>query len=145
MSFLYCIQFYNKKIKALKEERKKEIDFSDIYYQSQHSVLVRADEKDKYKNLSDLDGKKIGVQLGTTQQDFVEENIKYSDLQILSKVPKLVLELKTEKIDALVTEAPVVSSAIKNNPELVLSDIKIETDDTGNAVVIIKQAILKAL
>ena len=97
------------------EERKKEIDFSDIYYQSQHSVLVRADEKDKYKNLSDLDGKKIGVQLGTTQQDFVEENIKYSDLQILSKVPKLVLELKTEKIDALVTEAPVVSSAIKNN------------------------------
>lgn len=116
------------------EERKKEIDFSDIYYQSQHSVLVRADEKDKYKNLSDLDGKKIGVQLGTTQQDFVEENIKYSDLQILSKVPKLVLELKTEKIDALVTEAPVVSSAIKNNPELVLSDIKIETDDTGNAV-----------
>ena len=116
------------------EERMKEIDFSDIYYQSQHSVLVRADEKDKYKNLSDLDGKKIGVQLGTTQQDFVEENVKYSDIQILSKVTKLVLELKTEKIDALVTEAPVVNSAIKNNPELVLSDIKVESDDTGNAV-----------
>ena len=69
--------------------------------------------------------------MGTTQQDFVEENVKYSDIQILSKVTKLVLELKTEKIDALVTEAPVVSSAIKNAG-------KTGTHNTGSEVKVTK-------
>lgn len=116
------------------DERKKEIDFSDIYYEARHSVLVRAEDKDKYKDVSDLNGKKIGAQLGSTQQAFVEENIDASDVQILTNINNLILELKAGKIDALVTEAPVINMAIKSNPELVLADIVIESEDTGNAV-----------
>ncbi len=116
------------------DERKKEIDFSDIYYEARHSVLVREEDKDKYKDVSDLNDKKIGAQLGSTQQAFVEENVDASDVQLLTNVNNLILELKAGKIDALVTEAPVISMAIKSNPELVLSDIVIESEDTGNAV-----------
>lgn len=116
------------------DERKKEIDFSDIYYEARHSVLVRTEDKGKYKDISDLNGKKIGAQLGSTQQAFVEENVDASDVQILTNINNLILELKAGKIDALVTEAPVISMAVKSNPELVLSDIVIESEDTGNAV-----------
>lgn len=40
-------------------ERAKEVDFSKIYYTSTQAVLVRTEDKDKYKSLSDLSGKKL--------------------------------------------------------------------------------------
>jgi polar amino acid transport system substrate-binding protein len=42
-------------------ERKKAVDFSKIYYTAQQGVMVRADDKDKYKTIADLKGKKVGV------------------------------------------------------------------------------------
>lgn len=116
------------------EERKKEIDFSDIYYEAQHGVLVKEENKDKFTKVEDLAGKNIGAQLGSTQQKIAEEQANAGNLQLLSNVNNLVLELKTGKIDALITEEPVAKMAMKNNPEVVLSDIKFPSEGGGNAV-----------
>ncbi len=116
------------------EERKKQIDFSEIYYESKHGVLVSKDETEKYKKVEDLNGKKIGAQLGSTQQKIVESEIKAESTTLLPNVNNLVLELKSKKVDAIVTEEPVAKMAIKSNPELALSDIKFEAEGGGNAV-----------
>ncbi|MBE6049929.1 MAG: transporter substrate-binding domain-containing protein [Clostridium sp.] len=116
------------------EERKKQIDFSDIYYESKHGVLVVKDEMSNYKKPEDLNGKKIGAQLGSTQQKIVETQIQAGNTTLLPNVNNLVLELKSKKVDAVVTEEPVAKMAMKSNPELALSDIKFEAEGGGNAV-----------
>lgn len=116
------------------ETRKKQIDFSDIYYEAKHGVMVNANDVDKYKEVSDLSGKIIGAQLGSTQQVIAEEEVEAKSLQLLPDVNSLILELKTGKIDALITEEPVAKMAIKNNPGIALSDVKFVAEGGGNAV-----------
>ena len=120
------------------EKRKEQIDFSEIYYEAQHGVLVNAENKDKYKAVGDLEGKIIGAQLGSTQQKIAEEGVKAQKLQLLPDVNNLILELKTGKIDALITEEPVAKMAIKNNPSIVLTEIKFPAEGGGNAIGIAK-------
>lgn len=122
------------------EERKKQIDFSDIYYESKHAVLVKAEDKDKYKKVEDLDGKKIGAQLGSTQEKIAQEKVKNAELHQLANVNNLVLELKTGKVNALITEEPVANMAIKSNPELALSDLMFTDEGGGNAIGIRKNS-----
>ncbi|MBD7910489.1 MULTISPECIES: transporter substrate-binding domain-containing protein [Clostridium] len=122
------------------EERKKQIDFSDIYYEAKHGVLIKSEDKGKYTKVEDLNGKKIGAQLGSTQEKIAQEKVKDADLQLLANVNNLVLELKTGKVNALITEEPVANMVIKTNPELVLSSIKFEDEGGGNAIGIRKNS-----
>jgi len=50
---------------TIKPERAEKVNFTVPYYKSGLSVAVRADN-DTIKSFDDLDGKKIGVQTGTT-------------------------------------------------------------------------------
>lgn len=120
------------------EKRKKQIDFSDIYYESRHGVLVKAEDVDKYNTVDDLSGKNIGAQLGSTQQEIAETEVEAGNLQLLANVNNLILELKTGKVDALITEEPVAKMALENNPELALSAISFDAEGGGNAVGIAK-------
>ncbi|MBM7832990.1 transporter substrate-binding domain-containing protein [Clostridium sardiniense] len=119
-------------------ERAKKVDFSDIYYTAQHSVLVKKEDAAKYKKTEDLKDAKVGAQMGSTQADITKEVIKAKDPTLLSNVNNLILELKSGKIDALVTEKPVGEMAIKSNNDLVLSDIEFKDESGGNAVAVKK-------
>lgn len=120
------------------EERAKVIDFSDIYYTAQHGVLVNKKDLDKYKSVEDLKSARVGAQMGSTQADIVKEKIKAEKPTLLVNVNNLILELKSGKIDALVTEKPVAEMAIKNNNELALSKIEFKDETGGNAVAVKK-------
>lgn len=120
------------------EKRKQAVDFSEIYYVSEHGILVRAEDTDKYKTVADLAGKKVGAQLGSTQADLAEAKIENVDMQLLSNVNDLILELKTGKIEALVIEAPVGKISIKSNPDLAMAE-QIFTDESGGNAVGIKK------
>lgn len=118
------------------DERKQEIDFSEIYYEARHGVLVRKEDKDKFTKVEDLNDKKIGVQLGSTQQEIAEKIIQGGQLQILANINSLVLELKSGRVDALITEKPVAQMAVNTNPQLSLTEIDIKDGVTGNAVAV---------
>ncbi len=49
-------------------EREKEANFTDIYYESTHSVLINKEDESNISTMEDLNGKSIGVQIGTTQE-----------------------------------------------------------------------------
>ena len=58
------------------EERQNAVDFSDSYYTSNQAIIVKKDSK--ITKLSQLDGKKIGVQEGTTG-DLISSGDKFGE------------------------------------------------------------------
>ena len=120
------------------EERAKVVDFSEIYYNSQHGILVRAEDVDKYKTFADLEGAKVGAQLGSTQEQIAKDEIPNADLQLLANVNNLILELKSGKVDAIIMEKPVAEMAVKTNPELAVGKPTYEEESGGNAVGVAK-------
>ena len=128
-------------------ERKKSVDFSDIYYIAEHGFLVKAENKDKYKTFEDLKGQKVGAQMGAIQVDIAEEKIPDADIQLLSNVNDLVLGLKAGKMEALVVAFPVAEMKVKNNPELVVGEENVKDVEGGSAVAIQKkqQALLDSV
>lgn len=116
------------------EERAKVVDFSEIYYNSQHGILVRSEDVDKYKTFADLEGIKVGAQLGSTQEQIARNEIPNADLQLLNNVNNLILELKAGKVDAVIMEKPVAEMATKSNPELAVGNPIYEDKTGGNAV-----------
>ena len=120
------------------EERAKVVDFSEVYYNSKHGILVRAEDADKYQTFADLEGAKVGVQLGSTLEKIAKTEIPNVNLQQLSNINNLILELKAGKVDAIVMEKPVAEMAVKSNPELAVGKPIYEEQTGGNAVGIAK-------
>ncbi|MGO4111011.1 ABC transporter substrate-binding protein [Paenibacillus sp. YAF4_2] len=119
------------------EERAKAVDFSKIYYEAKQGVLVRAADKDKFNTMADLEGKAIGVQMGSTQEK-IGQGIKGAKLKSLGKTTDLVLELKSQKVDALIAELPVAQGYANVNSDLFLSPISPEYENSGSAVAVNK-------
>lgn len=119
-------------------DREKEVDFSKPYYTAAQGLIVRAEDKDKIKSLDDLEGKKVGVQKGTVQEDIAKEKMSKSDLKSLGKVTDLIMEIKDKKVDALLVELPVAEAYISKNKDIFLTDIEVENDEEGTAVAVKK-------
>ena len=120
------------------EERRKSIDFSDIYYLANQAIIVPSDKKEQLNTLEDLKGKKIGVQKGSIQEQIANSQLKESNIVPLVKMPNIILDLKTGHIDAAIIEKPVADGYIKQYPDLTLSDAKI-IDETGGCAIAFKK------
>lgn len=120
------------------EERKQSMDFSDVYLKAEQRLMVRKEDADKYKELSDFDGKIIAVQKTTTQEKIAQDLLTNSTVNSLEKIPVCVLELTTGKADAVVIESTVAQPYLIANPNLVLCDATFPEDrlykDTAIAV-----------
>lgn len=117
-------------------ERDAEMDFSDIYYQAKHTLLVSAGDKDSYRSVEDLKEKTVGVQIGTVQEEVAKQNLDPAQVKSLGKVTDLVLELKTGLIDAIILEEPVADSYAAQNSDLaVSSEVVFEMQDMGSSVI----------
>lgn len=124
------------------EERAKEVDFTKVYYKAVQAIMVRTEDKDKYKSLEDLKGKKVGVQMATIQEELAKEQITGAEVKSLGKITDLVLELKNKKVDALVIELPVATSYADKNKDLTVSGLKFkdENQEKGNAIAVKKNS-----
>ena len=56
------------------DERRKSVDFSDIYYTSKHIIISK--KGSGFKTVEDLNGKKVGAQLGSIQETKAKELAK---------------------------------------------------------------------
>ena len=89
------------------DERKQNADFSDIYYTATHRFILRSGDETAITKMEDLKGKKIGVQKGSIQEDIAKDNFDAENIKSLEKVTDLVLDLKNNKVDAVLVESPV--------------------------------------
>lgn len=118
------------------EERKKNFDFSVPYYFDTIVMLVRRNSG--YTSVSDMEGKKIGVQLGTTMQLWAEEKSLTKHLNVMDNVLSLVEALKVGHLDGVLIDKMQAYSFMEKNADLV--QFIVEQSDEGYSIAFIKNS-----
>ncbi|EAJ3162314.1 basic amino acid ABC transporter substrate-binding protein [Campylobacter coli] len=99
------------------DERRQSVDFTKPYYMSKN-LYLKLKNNDSLQTKNDLEGKKIGVQLGTLQENTAKA-IKNAQVQSNKDLNIAVLALKNNKIDAIVADQDTAKGFLAENPELV--------------------------
>ncbi len=87
--------------------RAKHVDFSAPYYTAPQAIVVPKGSKLKAKSLADLKKARIGVQIGTTSLDAVNDKIKPSQKpEVYNDSNDVVAALKFKRVDAVVVDLP---------------------------------------
>ncbi len=86
---------------TITEERKQAVDFSDPYYEAVQYVIVGKDSA--IAAAADLEGKTIGVQLGTTG-GYLAEEIAGATVQTYNKAVDAVNDLVNGRVDAVIVD-----------------------------------------
>ncbi len=107
------------------EERKKQIDFSDPYYNSGTSAIVKkqflAEQTEgKMSKVEDIDGKRVGVFSGTVHDKYVSTNFPNSKIFLYDNSADMMLSLKTGKIDAIMIATTTADLLLKHNDDLAI-------------------------
>ena len=91
-------------------ERRKTIDFSEAYYESNLVIVVRKDGKyTEAKNLDDFNGAKLVAQQGTFHDDALQEQASAHSIVAgtpMSTFPEMTIALNAKTIDGYVAEEP---------------------------------------
>ncbi|MCO7128140.1 transporter substrate-binding domain-containing protein [Sporolactobacillus shoreicorticis] len=84
-------------------KRRQQVDFSKTYYQSFQVILTK--KGTNIKSMEDLKNKKVGVQLGTTQETLAKKVSKTipMNIQTWDKLNEMVEAMRAGKLDAIVT------------------------------------------
>ena len=131
------------------EERKQNVDFSDIYYEAVHGAVIRKADVAKYgSNPASLKNVMIGAQKGAIQVGIAKEQIKgvtgaaldnnHPQIKELGTLPDLIMEVKNNKIEAVIAELPVAKAYVAANPDLVLADFTFQDTEGGSAIALKK-------
>lgn len=116
------------------DERRENADFSDIYNKENNVFIVRKGDENSIKSLDDLKNKKIGVQKGSVQESLVKENLPEAETKGLSKATDLVLDLKNNKVDAILLDSPVAKFNSENNSDIALTPVTLAAAEDGAAI-----------
>lgn len=94
-------------------DRREIVDFTNLYYIGEDAALARSTYQGAVRSATDLAGKTIGVQRGTTYQAWVQQNlvdaglIVQKDLVAFEDTSSLVRDLRNGKVDvALMGKLP---------------------------------------
>ena len=114
---------------SITDERKANMDFSDPYFDAEQSVMVTKANESKYKTLADLAGKNIGVQSGTTGEEYVNSNKPDgATVTALPGAAELFAALEAGTIDAVVQDYPINAYRTTQDSNFVITE-KISTDE----------------
>lgn len=112
---------------TITDARKAAIGISDPYFNSTQALLVKKDSS--VAQLTDLKGKKLGVQTDTTGKDYAEKNVSANGYTtvVFEDAPSLGNAVKSGAVDAGLNDNFVMVDFVKGN-----ADTKVATEiDTG--------------
>ncbi|HDW2789671.1 TPA: ABC transporter substrate-binding protein/permease [Staphylococcus aureus] len=121
-------------------ERKKQVDFSDSYMMTKNIMLVKKDKVNEYKDIKDFNNKKVGAQKGTEQEKIAQTEIENASITSLSRLPDVILALKSGKVEAAVVEKPVAEAYLKQNPKLGISNVKFNEEEKDTVIAVPKDS-----
>lgn len=96
-------------------ERSKQVAFTQPYYANSAIVIA---QKGKFTSLTDLKGKKLGMENGTTHQKYLQDKHPEITTVAYDSYQNAFLELKNGRIDGVFGDTAVVNEWLKNSPEL---------------------------
>jgi polar amino acid transport system substrate-binding protein len=130
---------------TITDEREEMVDFSDPYFNAGQRIAVRADETE-IEEPDDLDGVRVGVQLGTTGDIWLTDEtgaevVRYDENTLAFQA------LANCEVDAAVADGPTAVDIIQANPEMELKVLPgVYTDEQyGIAVNPERQDVLEAI
>jgi polar amino acid transport system substrate-binding protein len=98
---------------TITDERKKAVNFTDPYFDSDMGVLVRAGEKITAENIKT---KRLGVKQGTTTHQFLLDHVKPTEpLKVYPEVAAMYAALAAGQVDAVVYDTPNVLAIAKKS------------------------------
>ncbi|SAO26286.1 extracellular glutamine-binding protein [Staphylococcus aureus] len=121
-------------------ERKKQVDFSDSYMMTKNIMLVKKDKVNEYKDIKDFNNKKVGAQKGTEQEKIAQTEIENASITSLSRLPDVILALKSGKVEGAVVEKPVTEAYLKQNPKLGISNVKFNEEEKDTVIAVPKDS-----
>lgn len=113
------------------EERKENVDFTDTYAKATQVIMVKEDSD--VAGPDDLEGKKIGVQLGTTG-DIYAGDIKDAEVERYNKGFEAVQALQQDKIDAVVIDGEPAKEFVKEAEGIKILDEAFTEEEYALAV-----------
>ncbi len=121
---------------SITDERKLTMDFSYPIINVGQVVIVKTADASKYKTMLDLNGKKIGVQIGTTG------DIVLDDYDVIRKqyddIGLAIMDMLNGNIDACVCDSIIASDFVLSNDnykgKLALADTSFTNEDVAIAV-----------
>ncbi len=131
------------------DDRKKNVDFSDTYFDASQAIIVPKNSAIKAR--TDLNGKKVGVQQGTTGDTFCtnedgKSDIKVGSVERYNKGVDAITDLINGKIDAVVIDDfPAKKFVEKNTDKLVKLDEALTVEQYAIAVKKGDEAMLKSV
>jgi polar amino acid transport system substrate-binding protein len=107
------------------EERKKALDFSDVFFYPRNAIVYRSE--DSYPTLDSLKGKTVAYVFGTNYQQVAEgiPGVKAVGIQVS---PACIEEVKSKRADACIIDGAGATEFLKQNEGLKLSLLD-KTDD----------------
>lgn len=99
------------------EARGKNVNFTDVYYTLPDVIVVRESSAELF-GAEDLKGKVVGVQLGSGSEQLVDKLEGLKDIKRYNYNPEAFLDLKAERIDALVVGYAYAVNQIKQDPSI---------------------------
>jgi glutamine transport system substrate-binding protein len=122
---------------SITPERKKELAFSEPYFESGNTIAHRRDNKKKIKDLASLAGKRVGAQSSSTGHRFLETQKTAANVTI-TKFPTLddaLGALNRTEVDAVVGDEPILTYSIyKSFPNLMTGGLRVTEEEYGVVV-----------
>ncbi|HUR69822.1 MAG TPA: transporter substrate-binding domain-containing protein [Candidatus Thermoplasmatota archaeon] len=132
---------------TITDERKQQVSFSVSYYDNELMVAVLAANTDIAKP-TDLEGKKVCTQTGTTSEDWLRANVNATNdtLTLLDAFPPCADALKRGDVQAMMIDRAVVRDLIaKSNGEMKQAFVIPTDEQFGIAVAKTNAALLTRL
>ncbi|KTC90103.1 ABC transporter substrate-binding protein [Fluoribacter dumoffii] len=117
---------------TITEQRKKNFDFTKPYYFE--SMAVVFPDKTKISNIQQLAGKKIGVQLGSTMEIWLKQNVPSAHLLVMDNNNQTIAALKAGHIDMVLMDGVQGAVFSQKNSGLSFSIIAKSADGYGLAL-----------
>lgn len=122
-------------------ERKQTLDFSDYYYSSQLTMLVKKDGSySEATSLNNFKDAKITAQLNTLHYNVIDQIPGVQKQTAMTDFSAMRVALESGKIDGYVTEVPEGITAEKLNPNFKMVQFKkdqgFKTSEADNAIAI---------
>lgn len=120
---------------AYKPDRAEQMGLSSPFNTNGYQgLLIRAEDNDKYQELSDFNGKVIAAQSGSLQQTNVETQLEGAQLELISNISEGIMMLKTGKVDALAMSGIQGEEYTKTDEAIVMAVPQFTVEQSGNHV-----------
>ena len=117
---------------TVNEERKLEVDFTSSYATGVQVVIVP--ENSDIATLDDLEGKKIGTQLGTTGDMYSKDDYGEENVTSYGKGADAVIALKGGDVDAVIIDNEPAKAFVAENEGLKILETEYAVEDYAIAV-----------